>query len=262
MLDVSLTLSLLICQRSKEERWLTHSWSIYPTVHPFCSDIFNTNSPLGQGETARVSVICPIRVYYKLQEDVRDWQHYSVIDTWAGILQEEAQTWNRQDRVSPPDVTTIRPPLPPQIFPQGECGLMRDSHHGFSAFSHSGIKKEFKNQLFFFFWRFWNNRILFPSSIMMIITVKMPLPPNGFPRCSCIGISLAKVVYFTCLWLYLLPPKTSWRPERAQSIILCLAQLWTCSQEWSSFTSPTPSTFPLHPHHSQTNSPPRKKVPP
>lgn len=112
----------------------------------------------------------------------------------------------------------------------------------------------------FQFFRFWNNGTLFSLPMMMIITVRLPLLPNVFPRCSWIGISLAKVVYFTCLWLYLLPPKTSWRPERPQSIILCLAQLWTCSQEWSSFTSPSPSTYPLHPHLSQTN--PKKSTPP
>lgn len=44
-------------------------------------------------------------------------------------------------------------------------------------------------------------------------------PPNWFPRCSNIGVSMAKVVYSACLPLHLLPPKTSWRPERAQSII-------------------------------------------
>ena len=80
---------------------------------------------------------------------------------------------------------------------------------------------------------------------------------NRFPRCSTIGVSLAKVVYSACLPLHLLPPKTSWRPERAQSIILSLAQLWTCSQEWSSFTSPSLPLLPLHPPPSQPN--PKKK---
>lgn len=72
-------------------------------------------------------------------------------------------------------------------------------------------------------------------------------PLNRFPRCSNIGVSLAKVVYSACLPLHLLPPKTSWRPERAQSIILSLAQLWTCSQEWSSFTSPSLPSSPYTP---------------
>lgn len=54
-------------------------------------------------------------------------------------------------------------------------------------------------------------------------------------------------MYSACLPLHLLPPKTSWRPERAQSIILSLAQLWTCSQEWSSFTSPSLPSSPYTP---------------
>lgn len=82
---------------------------------------------------------------------------------------------------------------------------------------------------------------------------------NRFPRCSAIGVSVAKVVYSACLPLHLLPPKTSWRPERAQSIILSLAQLWTCSQEWSSFTSPSLPLLPLHPHPFQTNPKKKKK---
>lgn len=104
-----------------------------------------------------------------------------------------------------------------------------------------------------------NSLIDHPSSSVQQLVCHFPL--NRFPRCSTVGVSLAKVVYSACLPLHLLPPKTSWRPERAQSIILSLAQLWTCTQEWSSFTSPPLPSSPLRaPPASQTN--PEKKRPP
>lgn len=104
--------------------------------------------------------------------------------------------------------------------------------------------------------------IFWLSFLVSVLVAKMPFFPDRFTRCSTVGVSPAKVVYSAFHSYYPAPPpKTSLRPERATSIMCSLAQLWTCEQEWSSFTSLLcpPTSFPTPPLSPQ-NEP--KKHPP
>lgn len=144
---------------------------------------------------------------------------------------------------------------PPRAFTSHSCvskGMQERRKFWHRSFCKNSKILDFLFLIFFFFF-FADEHPL--SSVQQLVC---HFSLNRFPRCSTIGVSLAKVVYSACLPLHLLPPKTSWRPERAQSIILGLAQLWTCSQEWSSFTSPS---LPSSPYTPTLPKPTKKSAP-